>query len=459
MLRIALVFFFLPGMIFGLKCYGCKKIWYNDALYYSSQLDCSIIRDCDEGITSCISGTLEQIPGMNEYDMYHVKGCAGSANSWNIEETCEKTVASSKSYDVKLETCTIEKCGEDLCNTQATDDIFSWRDDWEKNRPAPVDLGATVECDGNKMTLKWSYELDLINLHLLDDKCKFDKNVQELEVTLDQTCGTTVSYDASNVYYQNKVIGTSEVQDAGGASLVRGDSMELTVKCAFKRTGNPTYVSWEIQGQNTVTKTVEGDGSLIFTLRVFKSSSALWSQRAEKIFPVTFSSNDDVYMEVAVDSRDSDSYSLIVVNIVASDSVSGEFVDKVYYIVENGCKRDSTFSYIDGGEPDGGDPKKKQFTLKAFSFLESETPVYIHTTVKICEKDDKSCEDLCSENRKKRAVTRRNVEDDRSEQYHVSQGPFVARDPVQNIETSGEERCRFSVILFICLLMVILRDF
>jgi len=134
-----LVFFFLPGMIFGLKCYGCKKIWYNDALYYSSQLDCSIIRDCDEGITSCISGTLEQIPGMNEYDMYHVKGCAGSANSWNIEETCEKTVASSKSYDVKLETCTIEKCGEDLCNTQATDDIFSWRDDWEKNRPAVED--------------------------------------------------------------------------------------------------------------------------------------------------------------------------------------------------------------------------------------------------------------------------------------------------------------------------------
>ena len=67
--------------------------------------------------------------------------------------------------------------------------------------------------------------------------------------------------------------------------------------------------------------------------------------------------------------------------------VVDKIVEKsIFNLLNSSCERDSTFSYI---EKNGDDPKKKRFSLKAFSFLDSESSsVYIHADVKICEKDD-----------------------------------------------------------------------
>ena len=56
------------------------------------------------------------------------------------------------------------------------------------------------------------------------------------------------------------------------------------------------------------------------------------------------------------------------------------------YIIHLSCIKDSTFDFIDtdSNSQPLSDPKVKRFTFKSFSFLDSNTPIYIHAVVKVC---------------------------------------------------------------------------
>merc|ERR1719169_176492 len=207
------------------------------------------------------------------------------------------------------------------------------------------------------MTFKFadSPSFDAINLLKDGTGCKFSGDIQEITIGIHQ-CGTLVDISDTHIKYSNQITGI-ESQDDADNGITRGDA-ELPFECSYKRTGKTTAGAyWEIKGQTVVEK-VTGKGSLAFSLNIYTSDTFTDADKVAT-YPHELSLQDIVYFQVAVDTPD-DTLSLVIVNIQATDSESEEVdpsVNKVYDIVENGCERDSTFSYI---EKNGDDPKKKR---------------------------------------------------------------------------------------------------
>ena len=158
-----------------------------------------------------------------------------------------------------------------------------------------------------------------------------------------------------------------------------------------------------------------------------------------KHFPFQSTLNADINMQVTLDSADPDQ-SLGVVRIQAKDSETEEEGNLSYDLVKEGCIVDSTLKFI---ETDS-DPKSKRFIFKAFSFLDSQTPIYIHAVIKVCSLSDNSfgCTDLCSKSRRKRFVE---VSGDlNGEQFHIYQGPIVPSHPV---EIRGEIKIKLLILI------------
>ncbi|XP_063676930.1 ZP domain-containing protein-like [Bolinopsis microptera] len=285
---------------------------------------------------------------------------------------------------------------------------------------------ATVTCDGYGIKLFITEKISFDTILLNDKECEFKGDSQEIRTDLDK-CGTTVFYNNSHVIYKNQMIGISSKIDYSNG-ITRGGELKISFECSFNRTGATKYASWEVKGAAIVEK-VTGEGSLRFLLDIYEDATY-----ANKVvnFPFQLTLNANINMQVTLDSLDPDQ-SLGVVRIQAKDSETEEDGNLSYDLVKEGCIVDSTFKFIetDSNLQPHSDPKSKRFIFKAFSFLDSQTPIYIHAVIKVCSFSDNSfgCTDLCLKNRRKRFAE---VSSDLNGlQFHIYQGPIVPSHPVE----------------------------
>ncbi|XP_063689223.1 ZP domain-containing protein-like [Bolinopsis microptera] len=301
---------------------------------------------------------------------------------------------------------------------------------------------ATVECYGDRMVLSLTERRNVAIFHLFDSECEFLGESQEIVTPLER-CGTKAYYNDSHIIYKNQVTGVANGGVESGSLISRGDNFHITFECAYKRTGNTDNVAWEARGQITVD--IKGAGSFTFVLDLYESSN-FTMKRDSSQYPVRLSVQDDIYLEVALISPD-ENLSLQIADIRASDSPSGSGGSFAYSLVENGCIVDSTFKYIETNNL-----KKRRFTLKAFHFMSSQSVVYLHAFVKICNKSSNSCSDICITDR----IQRRSLDEAAEEgvkEYHIFQGPFVTFDSSRLTVVSGAGRLVLSLpFLFLLIL-------
>lgn len=303
---------------------------------------------------------------------------------------------------------------------------------------------ATVQCYGDKMVLSMNERQSYAFFHLFDSECQFPGDAQEIETPLER-CGTKAYYNDSHIIYKNQVTGVASGGMESDSPISRGNNMHITYECAYKRTGSTDNVAWEARGQITVD--IKGAGSFTFVLDLYESADFA-NKRDSSQYPVRLSVQDDIYLEVALLSP-VENLSLTIAAVRASDSPSGRGGSFVYSLVENGCVVDSTFKYI---ETD--DIKRRRFTLKAFHFMSSQSAVYVHAFVKICNKSNSRCSDICVTDK----IQRRSVNDeneDEEKEYHIFQGPFVPSDSAQLRVVSGVSKIS-SCLSFLLLLLITL---
>ncbi|KAL5270856.1 hypothetical protein ACHWQZ_G001503 [Mnemiopsis leidyi] len=306
---------------------------------------------------------------------------------------------------------------------------------------------ATVQCYGDRMSLRMSEKRDFSSFHLFDSGCTFPGNSTVIETPLER-CGTKAYYNDSHIIYKNQVTGVTGIGAETYSPISRGDSWQITYECAYKRTGSTDNVAWEARGQITVD--IKGTGSFTFVLDLYEDSEFV-KKRDSSQYPVRLSVQDDIYLEVALLSPD-ENLSLTVADIRASDSPSGNGGSFVYSLVEKGCIVDSTFKYIDTENI-----KKKRFTLKAFHFMSSQSIVYVHAFVKICDKSNNSCTEICTVDKvQKRSLNSENDRDQR--EYHIFQGPFISYDssPIVRAVSSSPRRKKAQMILLSYLLFLMI---
>lgn len=292
---------------------------------------------------------------------------------------------------------------------------------------------ATVTCDEKEMKLTLAEKGSFETIRLNEKDCEFPGEVQEIKTDLEK-CGTRAYFNSTHVIYKNEITGVAKTTDHTNG-ITR--DFKLAFECSYSRTGATEYASWQVKGI-----TVVDAGSLRFVLDLYKDET--FADKVDK-FPFELYLNEDIYMQVTLDSLDPD-LSLGVLNVQATNSESEDEAEGnlSYDLVKEGCIKDSTFRYIDtdSNSQPLSDPKVKRFTFKSFNFLESTIAIYIHAVVKVCSVSNSSfgCTDLCSNGRRKRSVDGKSELND--ERFHVYQGPMVARDP---IETKAKVESGFGV--------------
>ena len=310
---------------------------------------------------------------------------------------------------------------------------------------------ATVDCDGNAMKLSLAKKGSFETIRLKGKDCEFKGDSQEIKTDLDK-CGTTVSFNNTHITYKNQMTGIPHNIDYNNG-IHRGGELKIGFECCYSRIGVTEHGSWEVAGE-TVVERVEGAGSLRFLLDIYKGDNF-----AEKFvhFPFEFMSliNDDIYMEVSLDSKDPHLF-LVVVNVQATDGQTEDEGSLSYDLVREGCIEDSTFKFINTDSDSLPLSKFKRFTFKAFSFLNHPSEVYIHAVVKVCRISDNSfgCTDLCTKSKRKRYVDA--TSDLNDEQFHVYQGPIVYGDLIKNRLSSGADAKLESKIWILFILLVII---
>lgn len=326
------------------------------------------------------------------------------------------------------------------CRISNVDGVMSQTTTIEvEGSPTVDDVTAIVQCYTDKMTLTLSDINDVESYHLLDHECTFSGDEVGIDTPLN-SCGTRSYYNETHIVYKNILFGVTRGSENDVIS--RGDgNFEIAYECSYMKTGNTDDIAWEARGHVRVA--VKGIGEFAFALDLFNDDSFEEKFNSSQ-YPVMLSLKDNIYLEVSLITTD-DNLSLLVSDVKASDSPSGEEGSFSYSLVQNGCIVDSTFEYIQME-----DPKTKRFTLKAFHFMSSDSVVYLHAFVKICNASIENCSQSCTVNKRSLRAA------ETSEKYHIFQGPFVTEllGGSARVVSGSSKRQPSSVIVMVVLILI-----
>lgn len=284
----------------------------------------------------------------------------------------------------------------------------------------------TLECLEDKMRVTFDSpnSVDAYSLKGSGAGCVPSSSATTIDISLTD-CGTSANHNTSHIIYENTLTGSS-----GAASVIsRGALLVLALKCSYEREGTTTVLSWEA-GQAVIE--IEDEGIFTFNLDVYDTFSSN-DFGSELVSPFEIDLRETLYFAITLDAPDALTLSIEIVHIIAMDNSDIESsTNNKYYIVEDGCPEDSTYTAL---APTGDNTKRKSFSVEAFNFVSDGTAaVYIHGVVKICdtaEADYAVCSAAPQCSRRKRRSSELAAKD-HERTFNVYGGPFLFNEDTDN---------------------------
>ncbi|XP_048125600.1 deleted in malignant brain tumors 1 protein-like isoform X2 [Alosa alosa] len=221
------------------------------------------------------------------------------------------------------------------------------------------------------------------DLYVNDEHCRPTTNSYQVmfEFPLNR-CGTVRKFDNGRVIYENAVRAYST---SSGEITRHSSEFKLSVTCHMEKdsVSQIMYVAREIS-----TFTITGTGRFNTTM-AFYTSGSFYQQIHDNPYYVTLNQ----YMYVKVSLRRPDSSLVLFLDTCVASPNPHDYADyRAYYLLVNGCPKDTTYySYVSGSESHAG------FRFQAFKFLRAHEYVYLQCKVIICPKNDYNsrCRDGC----------------------------------------------------------------
>ncbi|XP_073725472.1 CUB and zona pellucida-like domain-containing protein 1 isoform X5 [Misgurnus anguillicaudatus] len=251
-----------------------------------------------------------------------------------------------------------------------------------------------VDCSSDNMVIviQLSYLNSLgfngNNLYVDDHQCR--PTITSTEVVFSfpfNTCGSGREMMNGFVTYTNNVRASESQSD----EITRKSQFLLRVGCRMEP---ETMVQILYKTRNvTLNANIMGTGHFNASMAFYNSSS--FNQiMYDSPYEVTL--NQSLYVQVQLNRADR-SLNLFLDTCVASPD-QNDFQARSYYLLRNGCSRDSTYySYINGQQ------YYARFHFKAFKFLRTQASVYLQCKVIICPDNDYNswCRQGCRQRRKR----------------------------------------------------------
>ncbi|XP_041920839.1 deleted in malignant brain tumors 1 protein-like [Alosa sapidissima] len=221
------------------------------------------------------------------------------------------------------------------------------------------------------------------DLYVNDEHCRPTTNSYQVmfEFPLNR-CGTVRKFDNGRVIYENAVRAYST---SSGEITRHSSKFKLSVICHMEKdsVSQIMYVAKEISSFN-----ITGTGRFNTTM-AFYTSGSFYQQIHDNPYYV----NLNQYMYVKVSLRRPDSSLVLFLDTCVASPNPHDYADyRAYYLLVNGCPKDTTYySYVSGSESHAG------FRFQAFEFLRAHEYVYLQCKVIICPKNDYNsrCRDGC----------------------------------------------------------------
>ncbi|XP_018552423.1 deleted in malignant brain tumors 1 protein [Lates calcarifer] len=281
-----------------------------------------------------------------------------------------------------------------------------------------------VDCSSDNMNIviERSYlnslGYDGHSLYLDDPHCR--PQVSRYQVVFSfpiNTCGNVRKFENGRVVYTNTVRGYA----SSYGEITRQSHFKLAVGCRMEQ-DSVSQIMYLVKHHDN--GTITGTGRFN-TSMAFYTSSNFYYQVTQVPYEVTLNQN----MYVQVDLRRGDSSLVLFLDTCVTSPSPHDFHTRPYYLVHNGCSRDSTYyAYVTGTRA------YARFTFRAFKFLRATESVYIQCKVLICQASDYN-------SRCRRGCTRRMTRDVGSE--HDSQtlvlGPIRLKGPEKKEEETQKK--------------------
>ncbi|XP_053365730.1 CUB and zona pellucida-like domain-containing protein 1 [Clarias gariepinus] len=244
------------------------------------------------------------------------------------------------------------------------------------------------------------------DIYLDDRSCRAsrDNNYGTFNFPLN-SCNTKRTTQDGHIIYTNKV---QAAQLTVGEITWRDKPFVLSVSCVMERDSSVgiLYEANEIKNA-----TIRGTGRYNITMAFYQSSS-FYNPVTKYPYEVTLS--QQLYTQVQLTRPDSNLH-LFIDSCVASPNHYLSYHN--YYLINNGCRRDSKLIiYRNGGS------YFARFSFRAFKFLHMHNQVFLRCHVFICADNDYNsrCRQGCR-NRRKRSLS----SDDHSEV--ITLGPITLK--------------------------------
>ncbi|XP_029030729.1 deleted in malignant brain tumors 1 protein [Betta splendens] len=231
------------------------------------------------------------------------------------------------------------------------------------------------------------------------------------------TCGTVRKIENGRTVYTNVI---RAYPDSLG-QIIRQSPFRMNVECRMEQDSVSQIM---YLGEHQDNATLEGTGRFNTSMD-FYTSSSFYNKVTQ--FPYVVTLNQNLYIQV--DLRRADSSLFVFIDTCVASPSPYDFQNRIYYLVENGCRRDTTYNTLLNGRPGFA-----RFTFKAFQFQRAAESVYIQCKVRICPAyDNSACRPGCYR-RKARDLGPK----------HDSQtlviGPIQLKDPEKKEEGTQEDK-------------------
>lgn len=286
---------------------------------------------------------------------------------------------------------------------------------------SPPDEEVIVTCGQNEMSISIPKSLlnglDVEHIRLTDVDCGATENPARDRYILqtDLTgCGTSSRHIRNFVTYMNKV---EEIPVEDDQVITRVREVEIPFTCAYSNTGVVSAVGLQVESKKIVFSE-KGMGEFVLEMKIFPDDS-YEGQYTKRDFPVTVPLRKVLYVQVSVDTDDSD-LAILAETCFATPDANPNKEGLKYVFIKDGCSEDDTLEY-----KESSDKRRQRFSLEAFKFLGDNQFVYMHCKVKICDANDTNsrCAQGCLRNsRRRRSLYTQETNDD---EYLLAQGPFM----------------------------------
>ncbi|XP_051282746.1 alpha-tectorin-like [Dicentrarchus labrax] len=292
-----------------------------------------------------------------------------------------------------------EFCGEDITGRSNC----LCRADFAAKYKSTGDLGDPTVCGNNTATvslpgcLLTERGINHSVLHLNNDSCRgyMDEKTHIMTFSFNSSnpCGAVILADNKTVTYKN----TIKTTDSNSSALIsRQSTINLDFSCFYSQPDDK-QITFKIKGSTGLRQVVSGTWNYSLSMGMFSD--------AECTKPINFTNGvtmgQTIYINLDTDGLDGNVINLVIESCSATSKANDNGGPK-YDLIKNGCGNPNDKSVKVLKNKKGG----SIIAFEIFKFKGSNSGVFLNCKMKLCVKNNPSCQPKCQQGGRKRRSLR-----------------------------------------------------